>query len=360
MKRSPLLILAIIGILSFFAQAQELEEQDKEDIQARARQMINDFESLLDMLDNPDIRRLTVFDRIRGSYGKGDGFRHIFYDSTVVVENDLHPNAYASTYENNVPIWKYLQDFHLTYEKSYRKTVFFTDIEVSDVEQGEYIYVLATYTSTFRGRNINYLDLPYKPQERRATLRADYDRYKDAWMVYITSIEYVHKPIVDIEPVTPDTAVAEEISIPEVEVAPLVETEIVDEENLTVEYQNLPGSIKRGKQLDIKWTESLEQKSRDLLLYLDGIKVQTLKSDLTGNQYQWLIPDKQSPGKYYQLGLVYSDSDEIYLSETFKIKRKIPLGAKVFVPAAITGAVIYIICCTGNGGPELPDPPTIY
>ena len=359
--RKLLLIFTLCAFTQMqFSYCQEIEDYDTVEIKARAKDCISSFELLLNEIADPDTRKITISEMIRGSFGLGDGFLHIFADSSVIIEDDLHPNAYASTYLKDVKVAKYLSDFDLLYSKSYRKSVFFSDIEVSDVQTSEkYIYVLVSYLSTFSG-NHRMIDTPYKPLERLATVRADFDNIYRKWDVRIVGIQFVHRPTIPIEALETDTTIILPPSTVPVDETVAVEEDIAPaQETLSISFQDIPVSIKRGKTVDIKWTESQEQNSRNLLLYLDGIKVNTLKENITTNQYQWIIPDEQSPGKNYQLGLTLNDSDDIYFSQSFKIKRKIPLGVKVFVPAAVTGAIIYIICCTGDQDPELPDPPVI-
>lgn len=129
--------------------------------------------------------------------------------------------------------------------------------------------------------------------------------------------------------------------------------------NLSVLSPNENTEYKRGKNYQLVWRGSSNDKPVKLELYKSGKKKKVITERILGRGYNWAIPINTETGDDYQIKLTnYNNPDNAVLSKRFTIKRKIPLLLKIVPVAAIATAGILVFSDSGDSGPEtLPGPP---
>lgn len=123
-------------------------------------------------------------------------------------------------------------------------------------------------------------------------------------------------------------------------------------------------SLKKGKSLQLSWIGGLENDKYSLELYKQGAKVSTLQSMLTRKVTSWDMAKDTKAGSGYMIKVVSEKNKQLSaFTQSFKIKRKIPIVIKI-LPFAIAGGVFAIISGKSSEGtttktdlPGLPDPP---
>lgn len=351
-KLHYLLLTLVLCLLALGVQAQNLTEFDKEQIVRRATLKMDEFEELLFLISDPTRSRGAVDRYILSSYSREDSlFNQVFYDQDVIIEDDLSP--IELTQDNievsAIDVVTYLNNFKLQYKKYMEKTVFFTDLSFSEVMQEDYVYVVASYQSEFKGKHANYEDHQYPLVKRKATLRATYDYTSDAWKVWIAGVNF------DREGAKPEERIAvseqnssEDIKTDEENLA-IVQEDQPAEESTPAELQNdqnLPSlqftsdiaqSIKRGKSMALRWNKPVEDAS--MSLYQGEQEIMRLQEDVDGQQWNWKVAQK--PGKNYSIMLYDPATTSKVKSKAFQIKPKFPLAVKIAVPVVAMSTALW-------------------
>jgi tetratricopeptide (TPR) repeat protein len=157
MKRTPVMLKKILpffisGLLSLNLQAQDsISVKDAGEISYRAELVINEYRDLLNIIANAQTEIKETKDLILNSYGSSKN--RIFFDSSILIENDLDPSVRNSQSSKDLSVAAYLNNLDLFYSKSDTSTIHFSNIRVSNIKQGEYLYVKVYFTSEFRGKN---------------------------------------------------------------------------------------------------------------------------------------------------------------------------------------------------------------
>jgi hypothetical protein len=111
---------------------------------------------------------------------------------------------------------------------------------------------------------------------------------------------------------------------------------------------------KRGRTYKIEWAGGMPADKVNLELYRNNEKVSNISSSPNKGNQQWRVPDKTKPGGNYQLRVSSEANPEnVSLSRTFSIRRRVPLVAKV-LPFVLIGAGAYIILNQDSGPGPLP------
>ncbi len=118
------------------------------------------------------------------------------------------------------------------------------------------------------------------------------------------------------------------------------------------------GKIKRGRDLEIKWTSTFPADDKVQL------KIQrfnsTLQSFTVNNigSFTWNIPAKIKTGEDYSIRICKPENPlRGETSESFKIKTKIPASIKVLPAIVAAGAVAVIYGVSGGGQQPIEGPP---
>jgi hypothetical protein len=91
-------------------------------------------------------------------------------------------------------------------------------------------------------------------------------------------------------------------------------------------------------------------------MYKGTEKTLSLLNIANVGHYTLTLPMSVRPGKGYQFEISDTrNKDEVVLSNTFSVKRRIPLVAKV-VPAVIIGAGIFFLVPHNKVKRDIPDP----
>ena len=361
-------ILLIITCLSLSSPAfcQELTAADTLEIQRQARYCIIQLGDILNQLAKPDeYFRKNNLDNLLRKFYEDNSLGQIFRDSLVLIEDDLNPNSRPPTFEEEKTIQRYLNDFFQFYEKSVNTSVIFSDIQVSEIRKGEYLYVNVTYENEFLNRH-KIINKPYEKYKRIATIKAELRN--TGWKMLITYIGYFKTPTLQREDATafskdvnqlPAEVTAKEKQAPEKtkELLPAAGTQ-------KDSFSEVQESYKRGGSFDISWKQDFENPV-NLSLYQTNTHKASLSPAIAKNEYAGTIPKKVKPGKAYNFQLYDPVTKTSMQSGYFTVRRKFPLGLQIPVYIGVgVGAFFLINELTGNGGkgggsepfPTPPDP----
>ena len=320
-----LIFLVAFATLPAGAQMLNLSYPEKLEIKKRAELKMEEFEVLLNFIADPTRSRGAVDNAILSSYTNGEFFNKVFYNDQVRIEEDITPNisAKGNVSVSDVAVPTYLNDFKLYYDKQREKSVIFDNLVFSDVLQGEFPYIVVSYDSHFKSTHRELKSQVYLPQKRRATLRAEYDKENDRWQLWIIGVNYAQGPPPAAFPAPPSEETRQE---PEpAEALPSLQFS-----------GSLPGSIKKGKTLELAWNNPVE--NAEFVLYKGDKAIGPVKGQLNGKQWDWRV--NQKPGKGYSIKLYEPSSQRSIKSSPFRIKRKFPLAIKVAIPIAVVGYVV--------------------
>jgi len=328
--------------------AQQLDRGDTLEIQNKAQFCIKQFESLLNLLATKEtaIRNYNMDDIGRNFY-ESHSDKQIFRDSLALIEDDLNPKALSVTYEKEKTIQQYLRDFRLFYGKSLGISVSFTNIQVSEIKEDDYLYVTVHYESEFYNRHKYHKDIPYPKHKRVATIKAI--RRPDEWQTLITYIQFFRTPVIDREiAITLDATVTP----PEEDAAAKA---LPQETSPEQTISNVADAYKRGSTFDIAWQQDFANPVT-LSLYRGNTFQKELASSITKDEYAGIIPKKTKPGQAYRFQVYDPATQATLQSGNFQIKRKIPLGLQIPIYVGIAGGIVAIIQAL-SPPPPVPEPP---
>jgi tetratricopeptide (TPR) repeat protein len=180
---------AVFALLCFTAQGQSQlpTDRDSDEIKRQAKRKIE--KGLGDLLNALTFDDLTEAERqgIRDDSYKAGSSNQLFYNTNVIIEDDLLP-VRKSDGVFDLKVDKYLANLDLFYTKSTDRTIEISDVTVSNLKQGEYLYMRVYFTSLFKGTHKQHLDTPYKPQKRVAEIRAE--RQGKKWATFISLLAF--------------------------------------------------------------------------------------------------------------------------------------------------------------------------
>lgn len=189
---SHFLLISIVFFLSFFtlqsSKAQEITDKDSQYISQKSIEMIEEYRQLLTALISADIDQASIQDLIANSYTK-DAPNIIFFNEKVILEDDIDPNHFDYKTHSDANLKTYLKNIDLFLEKKGNESsIVFSDIRVSNVKLGEFLYVKIFFKSLFKVNN-KEIKVPYRTTERVAEIRAEFEN--DKWNFYIMRISFV-------------------------------------------------------------------------------------------------------------------------------------------------------------------------
>ena len=360
------------------AMAQSLSIQERLEIILQSKQIIREYEILLNNLSDIETTETIGDILIRNSYSSGRN--QIFFNQGVIVEDDIHPlRTQGKLPPEDVEIQQYLQDFTLFYKKTERRTISFRAIrELSDVEEGQYKFLRVYFESSFSGQHKDYT-AAYETSRRVAEIRIE--KEGNRWRPYIAGIVYYTDPVVATKDVPAvDTPAEETVETTEnvgentspIEDQPEVSTptENSEEEDSLVEngitfkrseayqftYPNTATVKKRGSNLSITWMNQQKIPGPvELKLIRNGKPFKTLLPRFDGTSFGWNIDNSIKSGTY-QLEVRSKDYPDTYgLSPTFKIRSRFPLWLTIGIPLVVGGAAVLIFGGDDGGGGPIPD-----
>ena len=185
MKVKSAIFFCCLTLTSILSKAQELSQRDKNILRYEAGAFVKEFELLLNNLSNEENAKYERDIIIKNSYTNSGN--QIFLNEEVIIEDDINPNNYYYRKVTDLYVEKYLTNFDIFYAKQSSKTIFFSNVFVSEVKQGEYIYLEVYYNSEFKGRHLTYSE-SYQQTSRVATIIAT--KKERIWDLKIASIVF--------------------------------------------------------------------------------------------------------------------------------------------------------------------------
>jgi hypothetical protein len=146
---------------------------------------VMELELLLNNLSSDESAKFERDRIINNSYSSSGN--HIFLNEDVIIEDDINPNNFNYKKVTDFYVDKYLRNFDIFYKKQPEKSIRFSDIYVSEVKQGDYIYLEVFYQSKFDGSHLTYKER-YQQTSRIATIIAN--RKEKGWELRIASIVF--------------------------------------------------------------------------------------------------------------------------------------------------------------------------
>ena len=375
-------LLFVFFFFLFFTQVrgQRMSPTEKLEAIVQSIQIIREFEILLNNISDEGTTETIGEILIRNSYSPGRN--QIFYNESVVLEDDIHPNRTQGLLPpEDVDVVQYLQDFGLFYEKSRNRTVSFTDIrELSDIEEGEYKFLQVYFESEFSGKH-KEISANYSLTKRVAEIRIEPEGNK--WRPYIAGVSYfveeggeekiptttsTKSPVIDpvdstpsieetpTNPIPSPTDVTEKL--PTTQPQPSGGITFQPSEAYQFTYPNAATVKKPGENLSISW---MNQKNIpgpiELKLMRQGRVIKTLVPQYTQNSFGWNI-EKSTRKGIYQLEVRSKDTPNSYgLSPQFKIKSKFPIWLAIGIPVVVGGGVAALLLGDGGDGGGGTTPP---
>ncbi|ELR68711.1 hypothetical protein C900_05894 [Fulvivirga imtechensis AK7] len=114
--------------------------------------------------------------------------------------------------------------------------------------------------------------------------------------------------------------------------------------------------LKRTREYKIAWTGGHPQNVLNFDLYKGDEKILTYPNIANAGHYTLIVPAYVRPGKDYWFKVSDAkNKEEVVYTERFRIKRKIPLIAKIIPMAVMAGAGYYFLQPKGNVDNTIPD-----
>lgn len=181
-------VLPLVLLLgSLAASAQDLTTRDNDEVKLLARRKVEKgLADLLNVLSLEDLNESERSALIAESYAPGPN--QLFYNAETVVEDDINPERMSAAQLFDLSAEKYLANFDLLYQKAPQATIALSDVAVSNLKRGQWLYVKVFYTQRFGGKH-KQIDKPYQPIRRVAEVRAD--RADKKWVVTIARLGFL-------------------------------------------------------------------------------------------------------------------------------------------------------------------------
>lgn len=113
--------------------------------------------------------------------------------------------------------------------------------------------------------------------------------------------------------------------------------------------------FKRGKAKTLTWTGGTRQNILNFALFKGDNYVDVIPNVANSGSYDLILPTSIKPGNgYYFMVSDSKNKDQVMKTNPFKVKRKVPLAAKV-LPVALVGVAVSTL--VGSGGPGTLNPP---
>jgi tetratricopeptide (TPR) repeat protein len=162
-----------------------ISKNDEKNIKLKAQGAVNRFMDLLNIIATGLDLDVTETEAImRRSYLPLES--KIFLDSTVIVEDDIRKMEDTKLSKQKTA-YSYLRDFEIFYKKSESATVKFSNFKLSNVKQGNYVYIKVHYDCLFNGQS-KISNEPYSIQRRVAELRVE--KLNNKWKTWVIDIHY--------------------------------------------------------------------------------------------------------------------------------------------------------------------------
>lgn len=125
-------------------------------------------------------------------------------------------------------------------------------------------------------------------------------------------------------------------------------------------FKNIDSNQKiiRGEDFNLKWETSTKSHKVLIKINRNGVPISDPFLVENSGSYNWEVPAKLRPGKGYTIQILNTENQiNEETSESFSVKRKIPLGYKIIPTAIVALAAILIISKDEDAG--IPNPPGV-
>ena len=183
-RSAALLFLCSTLALSGMSQ-EEITPADKVEISYKAKLMLQEFESLLNVITNNSISTVETELLINNSFTQSSN--QLFINSEAIVEDDIDPKHTAAELPLDVPVKQYLKDLDIFYKKSEDPSITFSNYKTSAVLKKEYLFVRVLYDCKFTNGH-RELKIPYKLNKRIAEVKAT--KKGGQWDTKIVSVTF--------------------------------------------------------------------------------------------------------------------------------------------------------------------------
>ena len=182
---TSLIFILLFPCLSPMTKGQNaLSLEDKVEISYQAKLLVSEYQSLLNVLSNRNITLQESRILIGNSYSP-TGTR-IFYDSLVVIEDDIDPlHTLPNSKVSDARVPDYLNALYFLYEKGNDNTIRFSELKTSPVQEKDYVFVQVIFESQFLNRH-KEVGKAYQKTKRIAEVRAR--KVNEDWDTKISSI----------------------------------------------------------------------------------------------------------------------------------------------------------------------------
>jgi hypothetical protein len=118
-------------------------------------------------------------------------------------------------------------------------------------------------------------------------------------------------------------------------------------------------AITRSRPYNVTWSGGTPQNILNFDLYRGEVKIAAFPNIANVGHYKLTLPSNVRPGDEYRIKISDSkNKDEVVYTESFSVKRRIPLAAKV-AALVLTSGAIYYLTLPPKAGFVLPGAPTI-
>ncbi|GEO04163.1 hypothetical protein AAE02nite_18270 [Adhaeribacter aerolatus] len=189
MKKVFIIVMSFLLGIAGSSQAQKFDPKENDQIVYQAEALIRNYEDLLNAITSAGLGGKEIQKIILASYSDDNDGRQ-FWDSNVIIEDDVIPEKAIADAAADLPVDKYLQNLDLVYTKSEEPSISLININASPVKQKDYYYVVVFFDSFFKN-NHKKSKAPYKKVRRTAEVRVE--KLDEKWNPYIVGIRYFDK-----------------------------------------------------------------------------------------------------------------------------------------------------------------------
>lgn len=163
----------------------EITKSDESNIKWKAEAVVKRFMRLLNSVGNRMYSIPETETIIRNSYA--NPVSKVFDDSTVIIADDLR-QVQSNREVKEKPVFVYLKDFDLYYEKSESQSVAFSNFKVSNIKRAGNFYIKVYFDCLFQNKS-TISALPYSLMSKVAELKLE--KQDGKWNALIVDIHFL-------------------------------------------------------------------------------------------------------------------------------------------------------------------------
>lgn len=186
MKRIIIYVLSYWVCLSASAQSDSITLRDEWFlIKDAIPDLINEYHSRLSVIGDNSMLPDDIMHAIDVMINKANVNR-IFFDSNVIIENDLNAGAEVAATPEDKKVKDYLEEFNLFVKKGENFSVSFSGLQISPLKKSSFLYFNVYFETEIQGEDFRRQLLP--ASHRKAEIRLV--RKNSQWHAYINGIKF--------------------------------------------------------------------------------------------------------------------------------------------------------------------------